>query len=60
MRVRFGQSGSSQDDGVGERDVMAKVVPGVDGMCGSVISLVIAGTAPLNWSATTHGVLFFC
>ena len=57
MRVRFGQSRSSQDDGLGERDVLAKMVPGIRAMCRPVISLVIAGTAPLKWSAT-HEVLF--
>ena len=57
MRVRFGESGSSQDNRVGERDVMAEVVPGVGAMYGSMITLVIAGTAPLNGSATRE-VLF--
>lgn len=57
MRVRFGQSRSSHNDGLGEGEVMAKVVPGVGAMYGSMISLVLTGTAPLKWDAT-HGVPF--
>ena len=57
MRVRFGQSRSSHNDGLGERDVMAQVVPGVGARYCDMISVVIPGTAPLNRSVT-HEVPF--
>ena len=57
MRVRLGQSRTSHDDGLGEREVTAKVVPGVGARYCGMISVVITGTAPLKWSAT-HEVPF--
>ena len=57
MRVSFGQSRSSNNDRLGEREMMAQVVPGVGARYCDMISVIITGTAPLNWSVT-HGVSF--
>ena len=57
MRVSFGQSRSSHNDRLGEREVMAQVVPGVGARYCGMISMGITGTAALNWDVT-HEVPF--